>query len=116
VRVEESGSYVSKAGQDKLDTHASDVGSTHVGSVHERHAVHGTDGNNKSTIDSSNDAALLRDGEAIIVVLLGAELAGGMVKVFGLCSLEVRNLFVVLRSFHGANDVILVAREDACQS
>jgi hypothetical protein len=73
--------HVSKPSELKLLTHSRNVGSAHVGSIHKRHTVHSTDSHNKTTIDASNDAALLILGEATVDIDLGTDFAGRLVDV-----------------------------------
>jgi hypothetical protein len=104
--------YVSEASELKLSTHARNVGSTHIGSIHKRNTIHSTNSHDKSTINSSNDAALLFLREAMVVIDLRADLAGCLIKMIELgllldavvtssCSIHgcvVRNLKVVMKS------------------
>jgi hypothetical protein len=77
----EKKTHVSKASKLKFGTHTSNVGSTHVGAIHERDTVHGTDGNYQTTINALDDAALLLLGEAMVGIDLGANLAGRLVDM-----------------------------------
>jgi len=70
---------VSKANEVQLNTHTSNVGGAHVGSIHERNAVHGSHGNNKTTINTPYDAPLLFRSKAMILILLGTDLARSLV-------------------------------------
>ena len=72
--------------QFKLHAHARNVRCAHVGSVHETDAVHGADGDDKTTIDASHDAPLLLGREAMVVrvgVDVGCLLVGVDVGVLG---------------------------------
>jgi hypothetical protein len=60
--------YVSVVNQLEFNTHASNIGSTHVCSIHETDAVHGTDHKNQSYIDSANNLLLLLFSEAMVAL------------------------------------------------
>lgn len=68
VRIKSIGTYVSVIDiQAKLRAHTRNIRCAHVGSVHETDAVHGANGDDKTTIDASHDAPLLVGREAMVV-------------------------------------------------
>lgn len=100
---ENEASHISEAREDKLDAHAGNVCGAHVGPVHERHAIHGANGDDETSVDAADDVGLLLFGEAIVIVLLGAELAGSHVEVLGLdVTRAVADFFVVV-GVHSGN-------------
>jgi hypothetical protein len=68
--------YIAKADQIQLSAHASDVGSAHVGAVHQAHAVHGADGEDEASVNTVDYAPLFRWSEAMAEVVFGLGLAG----------------------------------------
>lgn len=101
------GNVVSEIDEYEINTHSSNVGSTHVGSVHERDTVHGTNSDDQSSIDSSNNLLLLIGGESMIMIDFGAELAGGFVDVFEIgLSLDVGGIYGLV-FLHGGYCVLL---------
>lgn len=82
--------HVAVVDEVQLDTHAGNVGSAHVGSVHETDAVHCSHGNDQAAVDAADDAALLSLAEAKVVVLKRCDMV------------------VALRVFHRAVDVAVL--------
>lgn len=78
------GDVVSEASELQLNTHARNVGSTHIGSIHKRNTIHGTNSHDESTINPSNDAALLLLRKAMVVIDLRADLARSLVEMIEL--------------------------------
>lgn len=79
--------YVAVADEVQLNTHASNIGSTHVRPVHETDAVHGPHRDNQAAVDAADDAALLGLGEAKVIVF------------------QRSNTVVALRVFHRVIDM-----------
>lgn len=78
------GDVVSEASELQLNTHARNVGSTHIGSIHKRNTIHSTNSHDESTINASNDAALLLLREAMVVIDLRADLARSLIEMIEL--------------------------------
>lgn len=94
------GDVVSEASELQLITHARNVGSTHIGSVHKRNTIHGTNSHDESTINSSNDAALLLLREAMVVIDLRADLARSLIEMIEL-GLLLDAVVTIGSSIHG---------------
>ena len=104
--------HVSEAGEIKLNTHTRNVGSTHVGPVHERHAVHSTHSRNQSSIDTSDNLLLLIGRESMIVILLRANLARSVIEVFEVAlRLDIGLVYTVLL-LHVVVVVVVVVVDD----
>lgn len=100
LQNEENKTYVSESSELQLNTHARNVGSTHIGSVHKRNTIHGTNSHDESTINSSNDAALLLLREAMVVIDLRADLARSLIEMIEL-GLLLDAVVTIGSSIHG---------------
>lgn len=74
--------YVSIVDEIQLNTHAGNIGSTHVRPVHQTNAVHCSYGNNQAAVNAADDAALLSLGEAKVVVFEGRDIVLVALGVF----------------------------------
>lgn len=89
--------HISVVNEDKVNTHSSNVRGTHVGSVHKRNAIHGTNCHHQSSVDSANNLLLLIGAESMIVIDLRADLAGSIIKVLEVgLSLNVGGIHALL--------------------
>ncbi len=69
--------YISEASKDKFYVHASNVGGAHVCSVHEGHTVHGTNGDDETSVNATDNVSLFGLSEAKVFARarFGAQLA-----------------------------------------
>jgi hypothetical protein len=95
---EEKRTHIAESCQDKLSAHASNVGGTHVGAIHQTHAVHGANREDKASVNAVNDSTLLGRRKAMANVFLVLDLAGRLVMfVVGL----LLQLQAVISAIHG---------------
>ena len=91
--------YVSEAGEDELLAHAGNVGSTHIGAIHEADAVHGADGDDEATVNAADNPALLLGREAMVVIVMAvAALVGGIDVA------ELRVILLLVHRGHGMGE------------
>lgn len=69
--------YISEPSEGELLGHARNIGSTHIGPVHQGHTVHGTNGDDEATVNATNNALLFLLGEAKVLAeaRVGAQFA-----------------------------------------
>lgn len=70
--------YVFVTDELQLHAHASNVGGTHVGAVHQTDTVHGTNSEDETDVDAADDGALLSRREAMVIVNRGGTRGGGL--------------------------------------